>query len=746
MTQADDAHVDFETASACDLTKAGVYRYAEHPSTRAWGFCWRLGAGQVHRWMPGFPDPTELLQHLARGGRMVAHNAPFERVIWNAVLRGRYGLSHWPVLHATQQSCTMARAQSMNLPAKLEMLAKVLDVPNQKDMDGNAAMRKLMRPRNVRVDGLLTWWDGSITKGHEVVYFDDPRGEGAALLERNMVYCEGDVLAECDIDKALPPLSEPEQELWAFDQLINERGVLFDIPTVERAAELVDVAKKDADRKMRKLTGGAVRKVSEVAKLAAWLNEVGVPCEAVNKGAMKHLVFSAEVAGNTAASDAIALRKAASKTSTAKYAKMMQCHSEDGRIRGMLGFHVASTGRWGGRLVQPQNFPRFDDDNPTEKQAVSWLVELLNGSDTIDEVYQHMDVVHGDVLAWLSKALRSMMVASPGHRFLGGDFSNIEGRANTWLAGERWKLDAFVQYDEGTGPDLYKLAYAGSFGLDVSEVDKSKRQIGKVQELASGYQGGVGAYLSMADTYDLDVFTLASTVANGATSEQWHPVQERYSSATDKHGLREFEWTALKLLVTGWRNAHPMVVQSWWDYQDAAIAAVDHPGDVVDVASVNTSGKSGSTPGRVRFMSDEQFLYCCLPSGRVLSYAQPWLEYETVTRLRNDGSEYETSTTKLRHWGVDSYTKKWSKLSLYGGLLCENIVQAVSRDLLVESMFRVEKAGYPIVLTVHDEILSEPREGFGSVDEFKDLMAVLPTWANGLPLAVAAWDDRRYVK
>lgn len=738
------AHIDFETASACDLMKAGTVRYAEHPSTRTWGFCWRIGTGPVYRWMPGYPDPDVLLEHIANGGKTVAHNAAFERIIWNYVLRGRYGLSHWPALTPHQQTCTMARAQAMNLPAKLEQLAAVLGVENQKDMEGAAVMKKLMKPRKVNLDGTLLWWDGSITEGHQVIRIDDKTGEGQARLERNMVYCEGDVLAECDIDDKVPELSEAEQQLWIFDQIVNERGVKFDIPIVERAAELVDFAKKDADRKMRKLTNGKVRKVSEVSKLVDWLNEQGIPCDSVKKGNMKELVFHSEMAENSATKAAVQLRKDASKTSTAKYAKMLDCVSHGDRIRFMLAYHGASTGRWAGRMVQPQNFPRFDDDNPKEKAIVSWLIELLASDIPIADVYEHMDVVHGECLPWLSKALRSMMVADDGKKFIGGDFSNIEGRVNTWLAGEDWKLDAFRAYDEGHGPDLYKVAYSSSFAVDIASVDKPKRQIGKVQELASGYQGGVGAYISMAEIYDIEIFDLARTVQEGADPEKWEEIRQGYHSATDKHGLREFEWTAVKLLVTSWRAAHPAIVQSWWSYQDAAIAAVDSPGQIFDVAHMSEGSSFKS--GRVRFMSDGNYLYCCLPNGRVISYAQPWLEYEEVTRVRKDGTEYTTTQTKLRYWGMDSYTKKWSRLSLYGGLICENVVQAVSRDLLVESMFRVEQAGYPIVLTVHDEILAEPDVAFGSVEHFTDLMSVLPTWAEGLPLAVAAWEDQRYVK
>lgn len=725
------AHLDFETGSACDLKKAGTVRYSQHHTTRVWGFCYRIGSGLVQRWMPGYSEPEDLLEFIRNGGIVVAHKADFERHVWNNVMRGKYGYSHWPELTPHQQECTMARSYAMNLPGSLEKVAEILGVENQKDMEGSAAMKRLMKPRKVNIDGSLTWWSEG--------------DEGAALVERNMVYCANDVLAECDVDEKVPSLSDYEQQVWIFDQVINDRGVKFDVPASERAAELTAHAKKRADRQMRSITNGGVRKVSEVGKLVDWINSEGVPCDAVKKGTFKELVFNASMAENQAVQDAVELRRDTSKTSTAKYPKILECVNDDDRIRMMLQYHGAGTGRWAGRMVQPQNFPRFDDENPAEAEAVAYLVQGLNDNDIpITELYEIMEMTYGRTLHWLSKALRSMMLADDGMIFRGGDFSNIEGRANAWLAGEDWKIDAFLAYDNKTGPDLYKLSYANSFAVSVEDVTKALRQIGKVQELASGYQGGVGAYISMAEKYTLEVFDLATTTYENVDPLVWLEVEEKYKSATDKHGLRAFEWTALKLLVNGWRSAHPMIVQSWWDYQDAAIAAIDNPGDIYDVADMSTKGNQPI--GKVRYMSDGNYLYCCLPSGRVISYAQPWLEQVELKRDRADGTQYTTWQTKIRFMGVDSYTKKWGQQSLYGGLLCENVVQATARDVMVESMFRVEQAGYPIILTVHDEILSETFPTHGSVDEFRELMAVLPAWATGLPLAVDAWEDKRYVK
>lgn len=728
MTSVLKAHIDFETGSPQPLGRqnsVGVHRYAQDPDTKVWGFCWRVGdSGPVHEWRPGFPDPLELLAHIAAGGIVVAHNAAFERIIWNWVLRVRY-CPHWPELSVQQQQCTIARGSAMGLPGSLDKLGEVLGIPNLKS--DSSAMLKMSKPRARRADGTYTWW-------HE-----DPAH--AHLYTENMDYCAQDVRAETDIDNRVPLLTPSEQACWQFDQIINDRGFMIDTKMATRAVELVDIAKKRADQEMRRLTRGQVRKCTEVQKIVAWLQGRGIMCTSMRKGDVDDLVFQTELINDPDAEAVIRLRRAASKTSTAKYAKMLKMVCSDSRLRGQLRWHGARTGRWAGAGVQPQNFPRFDHENSIEVAVVERLIELLYSDASISDVHEVMYAVHGDVLGWLSKGLRSAIIAPEGKKLCGGDFSNIEGRGNAWVAGEDWKLQAFRDYDNGTGPDLYKLAYARSFGAQVQDVTKAQRQIGKVQELALGYQGGVGAFITMGANYNVSPYDIAKVVEKVAPASQWDEVAARYKSATDKCDLQEREWTALKIVVINWRAAHPNIVQSWWDYQDAAIQAVDCPGQIVWVGE-------GRIP--VRYMSDKNYLYCCLPSGRVLAYAQPFVKTEKVTRVNKNGEEYETVQRQVNFYGVDSETKQWKRQYLYGGLQCENIVQALARDIMVPAMFRVEEYGYPVILTVHDEIVSEPDEWHGNADEFSALMSVLPEWATWqgrtLPLAAAAWEDKRYVK
>lgn len=465
----DAAHIDFETRSTTDLTKSGVHVYCMDPNTWPWGLRWRIGRkGYVHEWRPGYADPVELLDHVSMGGEVIAHNNAFDRHIWNMVVRTRIA-PHWPELHVWQCGCTMARAASIAHPQKLEQLCEVLETKNRKDMMGHAIMRKQMRPRKYNADGTITWWD-------------DPE-----LTDRNMEYCGLDVMTETDIDAIIPQLSAREKRVWEFDQLINSRGIAFDRHAITKIVGLVDYSRKQADRTMRELTNRKVAKVTQVADIVTFLNERGIHCETLQKGDQDDLMYIADLHGDQVARDVIELRKFGSKSSTAKYSAMLKCICEDDRIRWLLNYHAANTGRWGGRLVQPQNFPRVDPDDRVLEGKIQILHDLLRTNMDVRELYDHIVAVWGSLepLTLLSKALRSMIVAAPGKKLVGGDFANIEGRVNAWFAGEEWKLNAFLEYDLGIGPDLYKVAYARSFGVDVESVGKGqKRQIGKVQELA----------------------------------------------------------------------------------------------------------------------------------------------------------------------------------------------------------------------------------------------------------------------
>ena len=715
-------HLDFESRSAADLKKTGVHKYCADLSTNAWGFRYKFdGDDAIYEWRHGYPDPVALLHHIANGGVFKAHNLGFERTMWNVVMRRQF--PHWPELKLDQCDCTMARAASISHPQSLDKLGDALRLPLRKDLEGSKVMMKMAKPRRFNPDGTITWWD-------------DPDD-----LNRNMMYCGRDVEVECLVDETVPNLPDRERQVWMFDQTINDRGVHIDVPFVTKMAATVEYAKKQNDRVMRELTGRQVSKCSKDRDIIAWLNSRGIECDSLAKGEVEDVIFLASAYLDTVAHDVIKLRQAAWKTSTAKFKAMLECVMADMRIRGLLNYYGANTGRWAGRLVQPQNFPRVDSENEFLQLKIALLHELAATLSPSD-IYHYIADLYGplEVMDLISKALRSAVCAPEGKKLVGGDFSNIEGRVNAWLAGETWKLNAFKEYDDGTGPDLYKLAYATSFGVPVESVGKgAKRQMGKVQELALGYQGGIGAFLQMGATYGLNPYSLAGPVQEATPTAQWDATAARYyQKGAQHHDLKVLEWTALQVLVDNWRSANPAIVQSWWNYQDAAIEAVGSPGNIVYPKHTQL----------IHYYSDGRTLWCGLPSGRYLAYSMPELVEEFVEYTdKATGEVKHRLKRKVTFWGTDSKTRQWVKRTLYGGLQCENIVQAVARDIMVDAMFAVEDRGYEVILTVHDEVVAEVDDDpIYNDKDFENVMSVTAPVYAGLPISVGAWEDKRYVK
>lgn len=713
----DKAHLDFETRSTTDLIKSGVYRYVEDPNTDAWGFSWKLGMGLVTQWRHGYPDPIPLLEHIARGGIVISHNAGFERWVWNVTIRAkRY--THWPELKIEQQDCTMARAAAIAHPQSLEKLAPVLGCIETKDSVGHNLMLKMCKPRKYHPSGYIEWWDAQ----------ED--------INRLMQYCDQDIRTEDEADLKLPPLTEYERKVWEFDQVVNDRGINFDMNAIGKCADMVDMAKKSADSVMRTLTNRMVGKCTNDNKIIEFIQSRGIECTTVKKSEQDDLMFMADLANEPAVKQVIELRKASKKTSTAKFKAMATCICADSRIRGLLNYHGASTGRWAGRLVQPQNFPRVQDKKAPA--IIKWMHEMLEIY-TAQEVFDCIVMAHGPdyPLKLLSLSLRSMIKAAPGKKLVGGDFANIEGRINAWFANATWKLNAFRDYDAGTGPDLYMLAYAKAFGISIELVEELMRQIGKVMELSLGYQGSIGAFINMGDNYGMNPYDVSNPVLLATSARQWDSTAIQYAPAKNKHGLREKEWTALKILVDNFREANSEIVQFWWALQDAAIEAVDAPGQVVSCAL-----------GRISYYSDGRCLWNILPSGRMLCYSSPSVHQEEVEYVDKYTGETKTRLKRsVKFWGRNSETNQWTQQSLYGGLQCENVVSATARDVMVDRQFAAEHSGYPMILTVHDELLTEPPDDqLYNADDMQRIMSILPSFTPGLPLAAKAWEDKRYVK
>jgi DNA polymerase len=416
--------------------------------------------------------------------------------------------------------------------------------------------------------------------------------------------------------------------------------------------------------------------------------------------------------------------------------------SVDGRSKGMLQYHMTPTGRWGGRRFQPQNIvrPKLED--------IDTLLGLLSTGDT-----KLFTMFYDNPLQAVGDSIRSLVKAQKGHRMMAGDFANIEGRVAAWYAGEEWKLEAFRKYDtilpgfnakgepNRAGPDLYILAYSKTFGVSIIEVTKHERQIGKVMELSLQYQGGHGAFVQMAPTYGVDVNKLAPIVKENVDAETWDKAFKKYR-VQNAFGLHPDTWTAIRIIIDGWRAGHPNIKQAWYDLEEAAKNAVESPGAIYSV-------------GPVKFRKNGSFLFMQLPSGKAVVFPYPCIKEKkmpwTETRQhRNrfgeiEEAEFDVYKPCLCYKAIDDHSQ-WSDAYAYGGQLFNYVVQGTARDILVESMFALEAAGYPIVLTVHDEDVSEVPHGHGSLAEFKEIMARVPDFVKGCPIAVDGWEGERYRK
>jgi DNA polymerase len=407
----------------------------------------------------------------------------------------------------------------------------------------------------------------------------------------------------------------------------------------------------------------------------------------------------------------LALRLEGSLTSNAKYLRAVRGVTSDGALKGTLQFAGAlRTARWAGRLFQPQNLPR-----PTmpKKDIADGIKSLKLGV---------ADLLYPSVPRLASNVIRGLIIPRGGHRLHVADLSNIEGRGLAALSGESWKLRAFAESDaDKTKPDLYKAAYARSFGVDAKTVTDAQRQIGKVQELALGYEGGVGAFITMAATYRMDLQALAEAVHTVAPVDALKEAAGMWEWAQSKQrtlGLDRSVYVACETLKALWRAAHPNVVRFWKALKESSILAVENPGAVFEA-------------GALKIKRENNWLRIRLPSGRYLSYLQPRVV---------DGV--------LSYVGVDSYTRSWKRIKTYGGKLAENATQAWARDIMAHNMPAVEQAGYNILLTVHDELITEAPVSRRELncEGLAKLLAANPPWAADVPLKASGFSADRYEK
>jgi len=721
--------LDFETRSTANIKKQGMYRYAEDPATEIMCLAVKKDNEPTRVWLPqtfqylfrfrdaGLPliSTSKLKQMLAEGHELEAHNAGFERAIWTHKMLP-LGFDEVPI---QRWSCTAARAAVCSLPRSLGMVCYVLGLSTQKDDEGYKIMMKMCKPRKPRKaeQAADPEWESKLWWHFDLEMFD-------ALCR----YCITDVEAEHALSAVLPPLTDKERRVWELDQTINDRGIHIDSKGIKKVRASLQEYERTLLSELQALTGGYIKTSGQIKRLREWLT--------LNKCEMKDMAKASVEEALTrtglypSVKRVLEIRQKTSLSSTAKLATMLGAAGWGDRVRGSMMYHGASTGRWTGSLIQPHNFPRGKLSHPEVEQAIDEF--MRRGRVTVPHGEAGLDCQ----MAIASSCLRGMLTAAPGGELVCTDFSNIEGRACAWLAGEDWKLDAFSDYDMGTGPDLYKLAYSRSFNVPVENVSKDQRQIGKVQELALGYQGGIGAFASMAKVYKMDLEDLAQLVMKQETSQ--HEMRKAHEMAVDYLGEKVTDFfyeqeeekmsleaaVACDIIKQRWRKAHPEITQHWRGLQYCAVKCIEE--------------KKPIAFGKVVLDMEGRFMTIQLPSGRKLYYCDAFVKDEI--------DKWGRPAKGLRYYGVDSQTKKWKRTAIYGGLLMENITQAVARDVLSDGMLRVEEAGYPTIMTVHDEGVAEVAFGTGSQEQFDQLMATSPDWAKGMPIAVAGWRGVRYRK
>ena len=692
--------LDLETYSECDLRVHGTHRYAEHPSTEIMVAQWAIDDGEpvvVDCTAEGHMHGPYLELHKALRDPdviVVAHNSVFDRTLVRHVWGYDVPVERW--------RDSMVKAYAHGMPGALEKVGAALGVEEHeaKDRRGKELIQLFCKPR---------------PKGHKLrrATRETHPKEWAEFLE----YSRQDIPAMRAVDQRLPAWNyregHPELALWHLDQRINDRGFAVDLDLARAAIDAVGDEQERLREETRLATEGYVSSPSKRDQLISYIvAEYGVTLPDFRADTLRRRIEDPELPEGVRL--LLSLRLEATKTSTSKYKALVNATSADGRLRNTLQFAGAQrTARWAGRIFQPQNMPRPTPDFDEEEQDLA--IAALKGG--------YATVVYSDVMQLTSNAVRGCIVAPPGKKLAVADLSNIEGRGLAYLAGEDWKLRAFAAFDRKEGPDLYNVAYGRSFNVDPATITKSQRQIGKVQELGLGYEGGVAAFITFAAVYHMDLEVMADAVWETASREAlsdaadmlaWVKKQKRST-----FGLTDRVYIACELLKASWRAAHPNT-KALWDAAGASVRkAIDNPGNTYAIGE------------HLKARRDGAWLRIRLPSGRYLCYLHPQVD----------------DKGQITYMGVDQYTRRWKRIKTYGGRLVENCTQAFARDVLANNMQTIENHGYEIVLTVHDEVITEvPDDERFSSDELARLMSVVPTWAEGIPLAAAGFEATRYRK
>ena len=633
--------IDFETRSRCDLLTAGAYNYAQDLSTDVLCMAYAYDEGEVQLWLPGQPLPD------FTGHQIRAHNAAFERLIFWYVLQQDYPLESF--------YCTAAEARANCAPGNLEDAGRFAGASMRKDHRGKQLIRLLSVPR---ADGTFN---------------DDP-----ALLQEMYDYCAQDVRTMRALGKVMRTLSAEELSDYHVNERVNDYGVLVDVALAKSAVGYAAAELEEVQALVKDITQGAVPTVRS-PRMKAWvLARVGPQALAlmtdedgktsVDKNARANLLALAEEDAEEVPPEVADVLQCASdiwSSSVAKFQRMADLADvEDHRVRGAFVFNGgAATGRYSSYGLQVHNLGRKTADDPDAVRVQMLGSEKLTNVSTV-----------------LKSMIRPALMAKPGHSLIVADWSAIEGRVNPWLScvGEA-KLDIFR-----SKLDPYIVNACATYSVAYGDVTDQQRQVGKVQELALGFAGGVGAFASMGRIYGLHVSEAEA-----------------------------------KAMVNAWRKANPWATEFWGDLEASYLRAMRNKGHVIQT-------------GRVSYYYDGLHLWYSLPSGRILCY--PHAKFD---------AEGNVGYAKAA-WKPKATDKHWPRARLWKGIACENITQATANDLLRYALRHIPS----VVLHCHDEVVVEVKDSEidGAMAHIERIMTTPPEWAEGLPLAIKAGVTKRYSK
>ena len=685
-------HIDIETYSPEPIAKTGLYRYAFHEDFRILLFAYAADDGpvQIVDLAQGEALPERIVNALFdEKVTKVAHNATFERVCLSVYLWQTKTRQKGCFLPAEQWHCTMVQASRCGLPMSLKEAGAALGLEQQKMAEGKNLIKLFCVPKDRKVGGIFYEGDRNLPE-------DFPEE-----WETFKAYCIRDVEVERQIDEETAWLNVPswERQLYAVDQRINDRGVRVDVKLAQEACRVGAIITARLTEEAMKLTG--LNNPNSVTQLKDWLSEqLGIDVDTLSK---KDLPEFRKITGDRRVLRVLDIRAQLGKSSNAKYEAMLACICEDDRVRGLLQFQGARTGRWAGRLVQLQNLPQNHiPDLDFARQALR------------DGDLEMLELGYKSVPDTLSQLIRTAFIPGDGWTFAVCDFSAIEARVLAWLAGEEWVLDTFRK-----GGDIYCATASQMFHVPVEKHGQNAelRQKGKIAVLALGYGGGVAALDAMGG---------------------------------QKLGMTEQEE---KDTVTRWRSANPNIVRFWSDVEKAALKVIQgfqktaRLGIRVPISADDFESRRAAANGRdvrdysvrdsyLEFSMHGGWLVCRLPSGRKIT----WPEAQVTTN--RFGSE------SVRYKGVNQKTNKWGWLETFGGKLVENITQAVARDCLAHVLLQLDVlrgAHINTVFHVHDEVVCEVI-GPDRLEMIEEVFAKGPSWAEGLPLKGAGYTCPYYYK